>query len=450
MDRVTAAVDTALSEEENSKSYPLEDVITIFPADGSPSSPTMSVASHSTMKKKDDMPDTSSTGKTKLDSEKPQGEEKPTSDPQNDSKKSSSATKDKSKAKNGIKLSLFNVQPVVRDDHNRITLTWLANEIPMSQTAVQEYLEKRKADAFPTLLDAYQAMSPYEQETIRIWLDHFNNSALISVKRSYTDLTHRAINFNHVPILQFVLAHDLDGDSLIRLPKPGAADPMRDAEWSRPTYIKVHRKHLDPETLNIYELPWEVDKSDPNFLIIKQYINEKDQEILFAHTSRLHEVRHFKEMKAELLKMERDKGEKRNSNGHVLSEEGTKKQHIFLKDPLNRTLVLPFELCDTMDGLVQLLHDAFSPFKVLEALVLAGEYDLQTLKGGTILPRAWKYVVEPGMEIMMRWREREEEGGEVVEVAEDEGMGVEKDGAEDGGERCEEGVVVDVEEGASE
>ena len=24
----------------------------------------------------------------------------------------------------------------------------------------------------------------------------------------------------------------------------------------RPTYVKVHRKHLDPETLNTYELPW--------------------------------------------------------------------------------------------------------------------------------------------------------------------------------------------------
>ena len=28
---------------------------------------------------------------------------------------------------------------------------------------------------------------------------------------------------------------------------------------SRPTYIKVHRKHLSPETLDVYELPWEWD-----------------------------------------------------------------------------------------------------------------------------------------------------------------------------------------------
>ena len=30
-------------------------------------------------------------------------------------------------------------------------------------------------------------------------------------------------------------------------------------ELSRPTYIKVHRKHLSPETLDAYKLPWEWD-----------------------------------------------------------------------------------------------------------------------------------------------------------------------------------------------
>ena len=30
---------------------------------------------------------------------------------------------------------------------------------------------------------------------------------------------------------------------------------------ARPTYIKVHKKHLDPETLNVYHLPWEWDVS---------------------------------------------------------------------------------------------------------------------------------------------------------------------------------------------
>ena len=33
----------------------------------------------------------------------------------------------------------------------------------------------------------------------------------------------------------------------------------KEISLSRPTYIKVHRKHLSPETLNAYKLPWEWD-----------------------------------------------------------------------------------------------------------------------------------------------------------------------------------------------
>ena len=31
-------------------------------------------------------------------------------------------------------------------------------------------------------------------------------------------------------------------------------------ELTRPTYIKVHRKHLSPDTLDLYDLPWEWDE----------------------------------------------------------------------------------------------------------------------------------------------------------------------------------------------
>ena len=37
-----------------------------------------------------------------------------------------------------------------------------------------------------------------------------------------------------------------------------------DPTW--PTFIKVHRKHIDPETLDIYELPWVWDNvSEPRY-----------------------------------------------------------------------------------------------------------------------------------------------------------------------------------------
>ena len=34
---------------------------------------------------------------------------------------------------------------------------------------------------------------------------------------------------------------------------------------SRPTYIKVHRRHLDPDTLDVYQLPWEWDDVSGSF-----------------------------------------------------------------------------------------------------------------------------------------------------------------------------------------
>ena len=39
----------------------------------------------------------------------------------------------------------------------------------------------------------------------------------------------------------------------------GGEGNSRALALNRPTYIKVHRRHLDPETLDVYHLPWEWD-----------------------------------------------------------------------------------------------------------------------------------------------------------------------------------------------
>ncbi|KAJ5297613.1 hypothetical protein PENANT_c005G10894 [Penicillium antarcticum] len=63
-------------------------------------------------------------------------------------------------------------------------------------------------------------------------------------------------------------------------------------EKEKATWIKVHRKHLLPETLLAYGLPWDWDEHDSEYIIIKKWINEDLQEELFAHTIR---IRHQKE-----------------------------------------------------------------------------------------------------------------------------------------------------------
>jgi hypothetical protein len=52
---------------------------------------------------------------------------------------------------------------------------------------------------------------------------------------------------------------------------------------------QVHRKHLLPETLDTYRLPWSWDDVDGNYLIIKTWISEDLQEELFQHTRRIRE-----------------------------------------------------------------------------------------------------------------------------------------------------------------
>ncbi|KKY27590.1 putative myosin heavy [Phaeomoniella chlamydospora] len=53
---------------------------------------------------------------------------------------------------------------------------------------------------------------------------------------------------------------------------------------SRPTWIKVHRKYLHPETLEAYGLPWDFYEKDTNYVVIKKYISQSLQDELFEHT----------------------------------------------------------------------------------------------------------------------------------------------------------------------
>ncbi|KAI4258242.1 MAG: hypothetical protein LQ352_001295 [Teloschistes flavicans] len=68
-------------------------------------------------------------------------------------------------------------------------------------------------------------------------------------------------------------------------------DHMKVVDLNRPTYIKVHRKHLSPETLDAYSLPWEWYEGDTNYIVIKKWVNQNVQDKLFEHTRRLREQR---------------------------------------------------------------------------------------------------------------------------------------------------------------
>lgn len=62
-------------------------------------------------------------------------------------------------------------------------------------------------------------------------------------------------------------------------------------DMGRPTYIRVQVRHLLPETLDFYQLPWEYDASDRKYIIIKEYVSHEFQQELFQHTEKIYKRR---------------------------------------------------------------------------------------------------------------------------------------------------------------
>jgi uncharacterized Zn-finger protein len=66
---------------------------------------------------------------------------------------------------------------------------------------------------------------------------------------------------------------------------PSSDNPVRIA--SQPTYAKVNKEHLATETLEYYDIPYEYDATDPNYIIVLRELTQKEADVLFEHTRRL-------------------------------------------------------------------------------------------------------------------------------------------------------------------
>lgn len=57
------------------------------------------------------------------------------------------------------------------------------------------------------------------------------------------------------------------------------------ASQTEPLGIRIPRKDILPETLDVFELPWEYDDTDGDYIIIKKRINDEFQQQLYRHTA---------------------------------------------------------------------------------------------------------------------------------------------------------------------
>ncbi|KAI4108019.1 MAG: hypothetical protein L6R37_001301 [Teloschistes peruensis] len=138
---------------------------------------------------------------------------------------------------------------------------------------LKEKKKKEEEDRIFTarLKDMYLAQG-YSEESIEIMIQDAENKKIHGSHSSHSP--HSPHAFSH---------HD---NAIVKI-----EDHMKVVDLGRPTYIKVHRKHLSPETLDAYGLPWEWYERDANYIVIKRWVNENDQDKLFEHTRRLREQR---------------------------------------------------------------------------------------------------------------------------------------------------------------
>ncbi|KAL7919772.1 hypothetical protein ACQKWADRAFT_300391 [Trichoderma austrokoningii] len=83
------------------------------------------------------------------------------------------------------------------------------------------------------------------------------------------------------------------------------------------------------------------------------------------------------------------------------AENIAKADPIKFKDAVGRKFSFPFHLCNTWEGMEELIKQGFMQVDVLRAHVLEGHYDLIGPDGEIILPVVWDEVIEPGWSISM-------------------------------------------------
>ncbi|KAI9674663.1 MAG: hypothetical protein M1817_001566 [Caeruleum heppii] len=78
-----------------------------------------------------------------------------------------------------------------------------------------------------------------------------------------------------------------------------------------------------------------------------------------------------------------------------------KKKPIKFKDAVGRKFSFPFHLCNTWEGMEDLIRQAFVHVDVIGAHVAQGHYDLIGPNGDIIMPKVWETMIEPDWTITM-------------------------------------------------
>ncbi|KAH0556804.1 hypothetical protein GP486_005403 [Trichoglossum hirsutum] len=84
----------------------------------------------------------------------------------------------------------------------------------------------------------------------------------------------------------------------------------REVDLSKTTYTKMARRHISIETLRTYNVDWKFDH-DPEYVIIKRWVPEHEQEVFWEHTRHVRESRANEERHQYFMRMQEEERARR-------------------------------------------------------------------------------------------------------------------------------------------
>lgn len=105
-------------------------------------------------------------------------------------------------------LEFFLMKSIIEDLGDVIQLSWKVQNIQMHEAVIRKQIMKDDNEGLPLVLEVYQDLYAHEHVALEESISRAgagSDVSLRSLKRIYTDMTHRKILFKGVPGLQFVL-----------------------------------------------------------------------------------------------------------------------------------------------------------------------------------------------------------------------------------------------------
>ena len=203
-------------------------------------------------------------------------------------------------------LELYMQKPFLTHRNDGFRVHWETCKQCVPDHEIERQLQRDQKKAGLSVTEQLTHLTADEDERLQSWRINLPFMAtILSLWRETITLNAHGVIIKDVPTFRIIISvkrHDyilpvprnqFDGTSGQK--HLGARPPTKGPPGPRPTYIKVHRDHLEPTTLNAYNLPWEWDALSARdgvcqYMIIKTWVPEHDQDILFEHTRKLREM----------------------------------------------------------------------------------------------------------------------------------------------------------------